>query len=139
MRFGNMEIGKEMIANFEGVGSGKPSSEVAQPKSKIGRNEDALPIAPIAEYLRLKQKLQKRLSFSEQKSLQEELSKMETVSFYPVLTIIAHFNFRNAPRSTPKSTQSLAPLLTKRNLPRSRKNCKTYQYRSNSLTATMTP
>jgi hypothetical protein len=29
--------------------------------------------------------------------------------------------------------------LTKRNLPRSRKNCTTYQYRSNSLTATMTP
>ncbi|KAI6177612.1 Legumain [Aphelenchoides bicaudatus] len=60
-RYGNMEIGKHSISDFQGLNDG-PNSQ-AKPKPKFGSSnikpEGRLPIAPIAKYMRLKQKLAK--------------------------------------------------------------------------------
>jgi hypothetical protein len=81
MQFGNMNIAKEPIGNFEGLN--KKSKTCKKTNASPAANEDLLPIAPIAEYLHLKQQLKKASNgknVDTQKELQAKLEKMEAVS-----------------------------------------------------------
>jgi hypothetical protein len=123
MQFGNMNIAKKPIGNFEGLN--KKSKVCKKSNASPVPNEDLLPIAPIAKYLHLKQQLQKVSNgnnVNEQKELQAKLDKMEAVSYFMSNSISAIL-FRNALKSTPKSTQSSLPLPTRKNLHQCRKNC----------------
>ncbi|KAI6177613.1 Legumain [Aphelenchoides bicaudatus] len=74
-RYGNMKIGKEPVANFEGVNTNTSTKSTINNRFASGQNdEDSIPISPIASYLLLKRKLKNSKKFAEQKELKEQLT-----------------------------------------------------------------
>jgi hypothetical protein len=78
-QYGNLNIAKEPVSNYEGVNK-KTKAKVLSTEFEEG--EEKITIAPIAEYLLLKQRLQKSRDFEEQKQLKEKLAEMEKVRIF---------------------------------------------------------
>ncbi|KAI6177649.1 Legumain [Aphelenchoides bicaudatus] len=75
-RYGNMKIGKEPVANFEGVNTNTSTkSTINNRLARAQSDEDSIPISPIASYLLLKRKVKNSKKFAEQKELKEQLTQ----------------------------------------------------------------
>jgi len=74
-QYGNLNITNELISSFEGVNRNK--SQIKAKSTHKQMNNDILPIAPIAIYLKLKHELENSNSFEVQQKLTQQLEEME--------------------------------------------------------------